>query len=45
MSRSSTEIHEIHKRFVRGLLLGMRPGQLHAFVTGRPEDEREEGWA
>lgn len=34
-------MHELRRRFVRGLLAGLAPDDLHAYVTGRFEDEEE----
>jgi hypothetical protein len=35
-------MHDIRRRFVRGLLEGLEPEELHAFVTNGRQDAREE---
>ncbi|MBX3472408.1 MAG: hypothetical protein KF878_36620 [Planctomycetes bacterium] len=39
MERIDQHMHEIRRRFVRGLLMKLPPAELRAYVTGFPEDE------
>ena len=40
MTDIESTMHEIRLRFVRGLLAGMGPRELHEFVTGDEEPKR-----
>ncbi|MCO5169367.1 MAG: hypothetical protein M9894_23735 [Planctomycetes bacterium] len=39
MERIDHHMHEIRRRFVRGLLMKLPPGELRAYVTGFPDEE------
>lgn len=38
MIEISGDMDQIRRRFVRGVLKGLEPEQLHAFVTAGPQD-------
>jgi len=40
MKQDRKRLHEIHRRFAYGLLLGMEARDLRAFVTGEDDEER-----
>lgn len=42
MIEISRDMDQIRRRFVRGLLSGLEAEQLHAFVTGGENDERDD---
>lgn len=41
MIEINSKINDIHQRFVKGILKGMNPDQLHAFVTSGENAQRK----